>query len=109
MIRTEIIFKLLKMTKKMEILDQIKGLFKKVNTMDKKEIIDLQEQIGIEFAITVINNADKAEEEFYDIIASIQDQTPEEVKKQELDTTIETLKDLITSGAFKSFLSLASK
>lgn len=109
MIKTEIIFKLLRMVKKMGILDELKGYFQKLNAGDKTKLKELQESTGIEFAITVISNMDKAEEDFYDVVASASDKAPEEVRKQELDLTVETLKELFTSGAFKSFLSLASK
>lgn len=97
------------MTKKMGILNDLKGFFKKVDIKDKKELEKIQEQTGIDFAVTVISNMDNAEEEFYDVIASIEDKTPEEVRKQDLNITVNSIQELFKSGAFKSFLSLVSK
>lgn len=109
MVKTEVVFKLLKMAKKMDILTELKGFFQKVNVKDKNKLKEVQESVGIDFAVTVISNADKAEEEFYDVIASIIDKTPEEVRKQDLDISMKALQELFKSGAFKSFLSLISK
>lgn len=109
MIKTEIVFKLLRMTKKMGILNDLKGFFKKVDVKDKKELEKVQEDIGIDFTVSVISNIDNAEDEFYDVVASIEDKTPEEVRKQDLSITINSIQELFKSGAFKSFLSLVSK
>lgn len=109
MVKTEVVFKLLKMAKKMDILNQLKGFFQKINVKDKAKLKELQESTGIDFAITVISNIDKAEEEFYEVVASIEDKAPEEVRKQDLDVTVKSLQEIFKSGAFKSFLSLVSK
>lgn len=103
-IKTEVMFKLLKVVKKVGILDELKGMFKTATTKDKKELENLQEEMGMDFVIRIIAGLDNAEQEFYDLIACVKEVDVKEAKELELNETMEVLKAIFASEVFKGFL-----
>lgn len=107
--KTELIFKLLKLVKKIGILEDIKKMFKSVTAKSKEELETLQEEMGIEFVVKIISGLDNAENEFYEVIASAKEIDVKQARELELDETIEVLKGLFSSEVFKGFLFSLSK
>lgn len=108
-IKTEVIFKLLKVIKKIGILQEVKGMFKTVSSKSKEELQEIQEDMGMDLVIKIVSNLDLAENEFYELIASIKEINIKQAKELELDETIEVLKALFISEVFKGFLSSLSR
>lgn len=108
-IKTKVLFKLLKLVKKIGVLDEIKSLFRVVSNTKKEDLEKLQEEAGIDLVIKIISNLDTTETEVYDLLADIQEKTADEIKEQDLDITINTLKELFMGPVFRSFLSSISK
>lgn len=108
-IKTEIMFKLLKIVKKIGILEELKDMFRTASTKDKKELEKIQEEIGMDFIIKIIGGLDNAEIEFYDLIASIKEIDVNEAKNLDFNETIEVLKAVFSSEVFKGFLFSLSK
>ena len=76
-VQTEIIFKLQKLVKKTGILNDLKSFFKKVIVKDKVELEKIQLDVGADLAISLISNIDGAENEFYDLIATLEEKSIE--------------------------------
>lgn len=108
-IKTEVMFKLLKVVKKTGILNDLKSIFKNVNTKNKEELESIQTEVGMDLFIKLVSNLDNAEDEFYDLIANVKDIDIKQARKLEFDETIETLKAIFASEVFKGFLSSLSK
>jgi hypothetical protein len=113
-IKTEIMFKLLKLVKKTGILQELKSLLKGITEKNKKdltpeEIASLQEEVGMDILIRLISNLDNAENEFYDLIAGVKEIDVKQAKGLEFDETVEILKAIFASEVFKGFLSSLSK
>jgi hypothetical protein len=108
-LKTELMFKLLKLVKKIGILQDVKSLFKNVSTKNKEELESLQEEVGMDLIIKLISNLDQAENEFYDVIASVKEIDVKQAKELEFEETIEILKAIFASEVFKGFLSSLSK
>lgn len=108
-IKTKVLFKLLKLVKKIGILDEIKSLFRVVNDAKKEDLEKMQEEAGIDLVIKIVSNLDITETEVYDLLADIEEKTIDEIKEQDLNNTIDILKELFTSSVFRSFLSSISK
>lgn len=108
-IKTEVMFKLLKVIKKIGILEELKTMFKTASTKDKKELDNLQEEIGMDFVIRIIGGLDNAENEFYELIACVKEIDTKQARELELNETIEVLKAIFLSEVFKGFLFSLSK
>ncbi len=103
-IKTEVMFKLLKVVKKIGILDELKGMFKSATVKDKKELENKQEEIGMDLVIKIIGGLDNSENEFYELIACVKEIDVKQAKELELNESIEVLKAIFKSEVFKGFL-----
>jgi len=101
--------------KAFDLLPVMTDVFDKLNL--KEYISDLQknskgkdkEAVGMEVFKYVLKNSSKIKEEFFSIVAVIQDKTPEEIKKQNIIETFNSCKKLFTEKEFMSFFSSAMK
>lgn len=108
-IKTEVMFKLLKVVKKIGILEELKTMFKTASTKDKKELEKAQEEIGMDFVVRIISGLDSAEQEFYELIACVKEIDVKEAKDLDFNETIEVLKAIFLSEVFRGFLFSLSK
>ncbi|MBU5485961.1 hypothetical protein KQI86_16695 [Clostridium sp. MSJ-11] len=107
--KTELMFKLLKVVKKIGILDEVKGMFKTVKGKTEEEISQMQEELGMDIVLKMVMGLTEAEDEFYEVIASIKEIDQKQARELDFEETIEILKELFRSEVFKGFLSLLSK
>lgn len=113
-LKTELMFKLLKLVKKIGILQDVKSLIKSYQNKDnkqltKEELEELQTEVGMDLFIKLISNLDQAEDEFYDLIASVKEIDIKQARELEFEETINILKAIFNSEVFKGFLSSLSK
>lgn len=107
--KTELMFKLLKVVKKTGILQDLKALFKNVNAKCKEELESIQEDVGMDIVIRLISNLEQAENEFYDLIASVKEIDTKQARELDFSETVEVLKGIFSSEVFKGFLLSLSK
>ena len=101
--------------KAFDLLPAMTDIFDKLNLKDY--ISDLKknskgkdkETVGIELFKYVLKNSSKIKEEFFSIVAIIQDKTPEEIKKQSIVDTFNSIKQLFADKEFMSFFTSAMK
>lgn len=83
------------------------------NNLDlAKRISDINaelNELGGNLLFSVIENIPLAEKEIYKTLGDIYFKSPEDIKKQDLDRTIEMIKEVATSKTFMYFFKLATK
>lgn len=108
-LKTELMFKLLKVVKKIGILQELKSFYKNVSTKNQEELEQLQAEVGMDLVIRIISDFDKAEEEFYELIACAKEIDVNQARELDFSETEEVLKAIFSSGVFKGFLSFLSR
>lgn len=107
-IKTKHMFSLLKIVKKIGVLDKLKGFFRTAKG-DKKEIDKAREEVGMDLIISIINGMDLVEQDVYEFLADIDNTTAKEIENQDLDKTINMLKEIIQSDVVKGFFTSIGK
>lgn len=79
---------------------------KEYGTKRAKKVKDSKE-LGIDILKYVVKNSGKVKEEFFQVVAIAQDKTVEEVKKQGLMTTINTVKEIFKDDELMDFFKSA--
>ena len=77
-----------------------------------KSISDLQteqEQCGLDLLFTFLEKLPKAEKEVYSTLAKIYDKEAKEIEKQDIDKTIEMIKEIAKSESVQKLFTLATK
>lgn len=77
-----------------------------------KSISDLQteqEQCGLDLLFAFLEKLPKAEKEVYSTLAKIYDKEAAEIEKQDIDKTIEMIKEIAKSESIQKLFTLAAK
>jgi hypothetical protein len=108
--------KLSKILKKMEIKEDLKGLFsmpgvsKKDSEKEKERKGKLAEEMGAEFGATTIVNLYMAETEIYELIAGLTNLSVDDIKKMSIDDMVKMFTEFGKSaGSLVSFFKSAVK
>ncbi|WP_050607265.1 hypothetical protein [Clostridium niameyense] len=108
-LQTSDMFKLLKITKKTGMFENIKGLFKNVQGKSKEELEKIQTEVGMDIIIGILSGLDNAENEIYQLVGGCTGKKAKEVEEQDPMITMEVIQEILKSEVFKSFLSFFSK
>ena len=108
-LKTQDMFKLLKVVKKTGMFNNIKDLFKTVGGKSEKELEEIQTKVGMDIVVGIISNLDLAEKEIYDLVASITGKKAKDIAEQDPMETMEVLQKIINDDSVKSFLSSFSE
>lgn len=112
MLKTQHMFKLLKISKKTGLFDNVKEIYKKHASKSfktKEEVAAAQQELGMDLMMTILSNLDLAEHEIYDLIADVEGKTVDEISTQEPTKTMESIKSILCDEGFKSFLTFFTK
>lgn len=108
-LQTKDMFKVLKILKKTGMYEIIKNNTKEVQGKTPEEIEKIQSEVGMEILLGIISGLDMAEKEIYELVGSCTGKKPKEIAEQDPMETMETIKEIINSEVFRSFLSFFSK
>lgn len=103
------LFKMSKILKKMNIKNEIKGLFTDVTGKKEEEKKEIGQDVGIQLAFIVMENMYLAEKEITDFLADMTGKTKDEISKQKPVETIKMFEELFSQEDFKVFFSQAVK
>lgn len=108
-INTEDAFKTSRLLKYSNIKNTLLDCYEKANSLKKAKDKDI-EKFGVSVALELIEclGEHRAEQEFYDLIGGICEKSADEIRTQELATTIEDIKMIIKENDMKSFFKLVS-
>lgn len=104
-INTEDVFKMARLMNNGKILQVVKDAY----IEGKKQDVDAQ-QVGITAAMDIMCSCTdaKVEHQFYELVAGICEKTPEEVKTQSLETTVNDIKKICRENDIVNFFNSAS-
>lgn len=108
-INTEDAFKASRLLKHSKIKATLLDCYDKATSMKSAKGKDI-EKFGVSVALELIEclGEERAEAEFYDLVGGICGKSADEVRTQELVTTIEDIKQIIKENDMKSFFKLVS-
>jgi hypothetical protein len=102
-------FSLIRIIKKMNIKEEVKGIFADASGMTKEQIDELSNEKGIHFVMMLVENLDRAEQEIYEFIASLSGIPKDQIAALQLEETFEILMQLTQLKGLKSFLQSVGK
>lgn len=77
-----------------------------------KELENITEQENkqtINLVMLIVENLENAETDIYKLLAELNNTTEKEIRKQDISTTIQQIKEIIKSESFVSFFNLATR
>ena len=103
-------FKLIKIIKKLDLKTALKEMYssKKVKDKDSNED-ETNRQLGLDIAFVIIENMDAAENEIFELLASVSDKTVNEIRELELSELIAMIRDIFVENDLASFFKSAVK
>jgi len=81
---------------------------KKVKDKDSNED-ETNRQLGLDIAFVIIENMDAAENEIFELLASVSDKTVNEIRELELSELIAMIRDIFVENDLASFFKSAVK
>jgi hypothetical protein len=90
----------------------LKGYIEKNKTQvpknaSKEKVEQLQREKGLDMMTHILRNAPKAKEEIFQLVAVLQNTTPDEVRKQSFVTTLKYFKEVLTDKELMGFFKAA--
>lgn len=98
-----------KVMAKMDIKKEIGDLFfiSGEDNSDNKELMNIK--LGAELLIVILENYNKAENDFYKLLSSLSGKTLKQIEEQPINETIDMITQLIEDDSIQYFLKLAAK
>ena len=98
-----------KIVSKMGIKEEIKGLFVDITDKTDKELEQLNQKLGVQLMLVVVENYWKAEKEVFTLLANLTGDKKEDIEKLPLSDFVELLKELSKDKSLADFFSLVVK
>lgn len=105
-LKTKQLFMVLRIVRKTGVIKDLRSFMtnNEVKGLSAEEVEAKQEDKGFAILEAVIENLDKAEQDIYNLIADLEDKTPEEVEDQDPLLTVNVIKELISSKLVQNFI-----
>lgn len=97
-----------KIVSKMDIKDEIPGLFRDVTGKSQEELKEVETKIAADIIFLILENYWKAEKEFYQFLSSVSGKSVKEVEDLEVVELINIVKEVAKDESFNSFFNIVA-